>query len=305
MRTDAVDMLTREIDQGRARLVAGAADLPAAEATMWAEGALAEIDAALALIEPISARVQRVWSDRRMTLPARQQDAEALIHELHDTVSAHLARAERTIADIAAQLQEGISPPRPEGVSDARELDRKHDLEALIKRDPSLERITALMTEAIVEHDALTAYCLTPDGPLSWVYKLLGLDRPRLRSALFRAVREARREPIPGEQLLRMYEAPHTDEASWVAFTTAVGSLVGCVGSQAAALYQREAQLSPGWGVPSEAQRIEQQRVAAAAMQGTMVKAPEAENLRMRMGAPEDLTPLLQATAAPREGRLS
>jgi len=289
--TDAVERLSQQIEAGRAALVSGASDLPAAVMPLWRE-ALKEIDAGVKASEPVARQVERVWGHREHTLPHRQEQSEALVRGLSADVSAHLERAERNLADIAFQLQEGVNPPRPQGVSEAAVLDRKGDVAELLRRQGgALDGITQLMTEAITQHDELTAYVLSPGGPLEWTYRILGVDRPRLRSALYRAVRAARREPVPGEGLLRMYEATHEDPQSWQQLRTAIEGLVGAVGSAAAYAYRQAAINSPGWGVPSEAQRLAEQQAAATAMRGAPVSAPEADNLRMRQGYPGEPVP--------------
>jgi len=243
-----VDGLRQQIEASRAALVDGAGDLPDNVAPLWRE-CLKALDGAIKAVEPVRGKVGRLWARGELTMAARQQQSEQLVRGLLADVQARLDTAERLLGEIAFALQEGVTPARPEGLSEARELDRKHDLEALLKCETGwkgvLDRVTQLMGEAIVQHDDLTAWTLTPDGPLAWVYKLLGVDRAQLRAALYRAIRRAHRLPVPGEGLLQRYEAPHTDPLSWQTLRSTVLELVGAVGALAAAQYRAAGRYTP------------------------------------------------------------
>lgn len=298
----AIEQLSQQIEACQRRLVAGAADLPESVAPLWHE-VQKEIAAAVAAVEPVKRRLQQLWAQRELTIPARQEQAQALMVALNADVNARLQKADRTLAEIAYQLQEGITPGRPDGVTQVEVIDRKEDIRRLLERAPSVELITQLMVEAIDAHDALTAYCLTPDGPLSWTYKLLSIDRSRLRSALFRAIRETRHESVPGEQLLRCYEASHEDMTSWTQLKTAISGLVNAVGEGSAGMYRAAAIHGMGWGTtPSgEPQVLEAERHPPRPPHWTPGPAEGGATVPQPGGV--DLAAALEASRAPRPGK--
>lgn len=294
--------LRAQIETSRGRLVDGAGDLPESVRGLWKD-ALAAIDKAIKLIEPARVKVHKVWAERDLTLNAKNERSIAAVTELYGAVSEQLTKAERLLDEIAYQLDVDIHPARPADVSEAA-LARRIDEIATALRDrmsgngERLEAITRYAVASVRAHDDLTLYCLA-GGPLDFLYTRCGMDRRQLRRALFKAIRDARLEPIPGEGLLRMLEAPHDDPASWAALRRDIESMAGTVAGDAANGLRLTAMYSPGWGVPAngEPRRVEQ---PGTPLEGTPMKAPEFENLQRRQTYfhGNDPTPT-RATAVP------
>jgi hypothetical protein len=287
----AAEEMKTTIEAGRAALVAGAADLPAKQAELWRE-ALRELDAAIKVIEPARQRLARVWARSDVNVGARASQSDTLIAEMNERVQGHLDAAERVMAEVAYQLQQTAVPARPADVSDGLVLDRKRELEGVLRRGYNgwkftCEQVGDLMADAIAQHDELTAYVLTPDGPLAWMYKeLLGDQRPMLRAAVYRAIRQAARESVPGDGLLRMLEAPRdaSPTVSWPSLRCRVEELLGVVAGQAAYSFRQAAIAQPGWASKSEAQRAAESQEAAKMWNAGAVQAPELDNFKMRGG---------------------
>ncbi len=221
---------------------------------------------------------------------------------MNDSVAAQLDKADRLLSEIAYKLEEDTRPARPADVSEMAVWRRTDEVAAYLRRVPGsgevLHMITQLAGEAIQLHDELTAYVLS-GGPLDWTYRELGVDRRSLRTALFRAIREANAQPIAGEALLRVYEAGEDDATSWRALRRDITGMVGSVASDAANGLRTTAMYSPGWGVPSDGQP---KRVENAGTPDTTigVQSPEYENFKRRTGSavPADLAASFDMNAA-------
>lgn len=143
-------------------------------------GALDALANALDALPQVDAQIGLLMSDTRYSVSHKIEQATALLTQATDQANAAADAAEQAGEAAKTALRAQLMPAKPSGADSAQIIERKHDLQHLIKQrgggDAHRMMLAArdLVTAALDGGDQLTAYVLTSEMDL--VYQAWGID---------------------------------------------------------------------------------------------------------------------------------